>query len=146
MSVQGICEKTALAPSFSNSNFILSEGDYFSHHLPSTDQIKIVYFFFTGSLDHRKTSGTVVSLESMKLAKLILFRPWTVRLETIRAPRLSGLLLGHRVKLLFYSREQHNQKGTVPFLSRRLDPTHLHSMNWGYHSGMGSGRGPSHGP
>lgn len=104
VSVQGICEKTALAPSFSNSNFILSEGDYFSHHLPSTDQIKIVlFYFFTGSLDHRKTSGTVVSLESMKLAKLILFRPWTVRLETIRAPRLSGLLLGHRVKLLLYS-------------------------------------------
>lgn len=45
----------------------------------------------------------MVSLESMKLAKLILFRPWTVRLETIGVPRLSGLLLGHRVKLLLYS-------------------------------------------
>lgn len=78
--------KQLLGPRFSEERMILT---FFPHHLLSTDQIKTGYFF-PGSLDHRKTSGLMLSMESMKLAKHILFNLQIVRLESIRAYQALG--------------------------------------------------------
>lgn len=78
--------KQLLGPWFSEERMILTVFLTICSLLIKSKQV----IFFPGSLDHRKTSGLMLSMESMKLAKRILFNLQIVRPESIRAYQALG--------------------------------------------------------
>lgn len=90
MWVQGIYKKTPTGPMFLQQS-LHSEGRMILTVFLTTCSLLIKQvIIFSGSLDHRKISGLMLTLESMKLDKLILLNLWIVRLESIRAHQALG--------------------------------------------------------